>query len=78
MFMSPSSVKNTSGFKFDFKKDAETVIDAVFTAEATARVQKLVYAEEIAKSGLLSLTSEEGESIGTTKITLTNARVTAT
>jgi hypothetical protein len=65
--------KNTSGFKFDFKKDAETVIDAVFTAEACdGEGTKLVYAEEIAKSGLLSLTSEEGESIGTTKITLTN------
>jgi hypothetical protein len=65
--------KNTSGFKIDFKKEAETVIDAVFTAEACDREgTKLVYAEKIAKSGLLTLTSAAGATTGTTKITLTN------
>lgn len=65
--------KNTAGFKLEFKKDAATVVDATFTAEALDNTgTKLVILEQIPQSGLLTITSEVGTTSGKTKLTLTN------
>ncbi|MBR6313212.1 MAG: hypothetical protein IKR49_01065 [Clostridia bacterium] len=65
--------KNTSGFKLEFKKDAATVVDATFTAEALDDTgTKLAVMEQIPASGVLTITSAEGSQSGRTKLTLTN------
>lgn len=65
--------KNTAGFKLEFKKDAATVVDATFTAEALDNTgTKLAILEQIPQSGVLKVTSEAGSTNGKTKLTLTN------
>ena len=65
--------KNTAGFKLEFKKDAATVIDATFTAEALDNTgTKLVVLEQIPQSGVLTVTSAAGSTNGKTALTLTN------
>lgn len=73
------SGKNTSGFKLDFKKDAATVIDATFTADALDETgTKLIIVEEIASEALLKVKSEEGTNAGNTKITVADTTLSDT
>ena len=67
--------KNTSGFKLEFKKDAATVVDATFTAEALDDTgTKLVVMEQIPASGVLTVTSAAGTTTtGKTKLTVTGS-----
>ena len=65
--------KNTAGFKLEFKKEAATVIDATFTAEAMDNTgTKLVILEQIPQSGVLTITSAAGSTNGKTALTVTN------
>lgn len=65
--------KNTSGFKLDFKKDAASVVDATFTAEAMdSEGTKVVIIEEISQDGIIEVTATEGTEEGTTKLSVTN------
>lgn len=65
--------KNTAGFKLEFKKDAATIVDATFTAEAMDNTgTKLVILEQIPQSGVLAVTSEAGATNGKTALSLTN------
>ena len=65
--------KNTAGFKLEFKKDAATVVDATFTAQALDDTgTKLLIVEQIPQSGVLAITSAAGGTTGKTTLTVTN------
>lgn len=70
--------KNTSGFKFEFKKEDATVIDVTFTAESMDdEGTKLVLIEDIPASNVFELTAKEGSTKGNTAITVSGAALEA-